>query len=75
MEMIDYIAICILAWGGIGAICLLFIGIREDIRANYSKCPMCSKRQKNFYSLNDYCKTHLNELLNDKDFHLPMSDW
>jgi len=34
MEIIDYIALCILAWGGIGAVCLLCLGIKKDIQ-NY----------------------------------------
>lgn len=33
MEIIDYIALIILTWGAIGAVCLIGLGIREDIRA------------------------------------------
>jgi hypothetical protein len=34
MEIIDYIALIILTWGAIGAVCLMFIGIKKDIQ-NY----------------------------------------
>jgi len=32
MEIIDYIVLGIIAWGILGALCLLYIGIKKDIK-------------------------------------------
>lgn len=61
MEIIDYIALCILAWGALGAICLLFIGIRKDIQSYF-------ERRKEHMRSFEFTGPDENEL---KDWHWP----